>query len=206
MSSFLPKTKWGSCTRCDKTDCACVKIGKDLVCVECNRKEKTEKQIAKSQERNKIRSLTVSTQTKSGYVPADDKLVDNKAAKEFRELVAKKKWFEERRKEMTGKCLFCSGKTEKFNDATFRHSIAHLLPKKDNFGGFPSVATHEDNWIELCYYGNSCHTNFDNAMITLEQLKDTPQWEVIVRKFKKVYPFIAEKEKRNIHYLLLQEL
>src|SRR5690348_2912633 len=77
-------------------------------------------------------------------------------------------WFEERRKEMTGTCLFCGGKTERDNDDTFKFSIAHLLAKRKNM--FPNIACHPDNWIELCHYSNSCHSNFDNGIITWEFL------------------------------------
>jgi len=52
-------------------------------------------------------------------------------------------WFIDRRKEMTGRCVFCKGKTEKDNDETYRRSIAHLLGKRK--AAFPSVATHPDN-------------------------------------------------------------
>src|SRR5690349_16491299 len=53
------------------------------------------------------------------------------------------KWFEERRKEMIGRCVFCGGKTEKDNDATYRCSIAHLLAKRKDYG-CPSVNVHPD--------------------------------------------------------------
>jgi hypothetical protein len=114
------------------------------------------------------------------------------------------KFYEERRKEMTGRCLFCKGKTEKKNDETYRRSIAHLLPKRKN--QFPSIALHPDNWLELCFYGESCHTNFDNGTITWELLRDSAEWEIIADKFKKIYPFIKEEEKKNIPPLLLKEL
>lgn len=42
------------------------------------------------------------------------------------------KWFNERRKEMTGRCIICGGKTEKYNDKTYKRSIAHILKKKNN--------------------------------------------------------------------------
>lgn len=113
-------------------------------------------------------------------------------------------WFLARRGEMTGRCLFCGSKTEKHNDKTYKRSIAHLLAKRPTM--FPSVATNKDNWLELCFYNNSCHTNFDNCMITLELLKDSFEWKLIVEKFKKVYPFIAEREKKNIPEILLKEL
>ena len=57
------------------------------------------------------------------------------------------KWFEERRVEMTGRCVLCNGKTEKNNNETYRRSIHHLLDKRPSM--FPSVAIHPDNWLEL---------------------------------------------------------
>ncbi len=113
-------------------------------------------------------------------------------------------WFKNRRKEMVGVCLFCGGKTEKDNGLTYKRSIAHLLPKRNT--QFPSIAYNRDNWLELCFYGNSCHTNFDNGIITWELLKDSKEWDIIVKKFNKLYPFIDEFEKRNIPALLWQEL
>lgn len=114
-------------------------------------------------------------------------------------------WFLDRRKEMTGYCLLCNGKTTKDNDKEFKRSIAHLLAKRKNM--FPSVASHPSNFIELCFYGNSCHTNMDNNMISLEELKMNDRiWNVIVAKFKKVYPHIAPNETKNIPEILLQEL
>lgn len=38
-------------------------------------------------------------------------------------------FFSEMRKSMTGKCLFCSGKSMKHDDEKFHFSLAHLLPK-----------------------------------------------------------------------------
>lgn len=114
------------------------------------------------------------------------------------------KWFEERRKEMTGVCVFCGGKSEKDNDETYRRSIAHLLAKRKDYG-CPSVKVHPENWLELCHFGNSCHTNFDNGIITWEFLRDSAEWGIIVTKFKKIYPFILESEKKNIPEILLKE-
>jgi hypothetical protein len=113
-------------------------------------------------------------------------------------------WFEARRKEMTGRCVLCNGKSEKSSDEHYRKSIHHLLDKKPTL--FPSVSCHEDNWLELCFFGNSCHTNIHNRTITWELLFDSAEWELIVSKFRKIYPFIAENERKNIHPLLLKEL
>lgn len=189
--SYLPQTNWGDCTQCSNKNCACVKKGKVLICTFCNNANKAKKQIANANERNKLRSL------KQVNVPRE-------TSDELDDKVKKENWFKERRREMTGRCLFCGSKTEKYNDKTYKNSIAHLLAKRPTM--FPSVATNKDNWLELCFYNNSCHANFDNCMITWEFLKDSLEWKVIVDKFKKIYPFIAEKEKKNIPELLLKEI
>jgi len=113
-------------------------------------------------------------------------------------------WFEARRKEMKGRCQLCGGQTEKKNDKTYRSSIHHLFDKRSSM--FPSVSTHEDNWLEVCHFGNSCHDNIHNKTITWELLHDSLEWKIIVDKFRKIYPFIAEAERKNIHPLLLKEL
>lgn len=113
-------------------------------------------------------------------------------------------WFEERRVEMTGRCALCGGKTEKKNDETYRRSIHHLFDKRPTM--FPSVSCHPDNWLEVCFYGNSCHQNIHNRTITWELLMDSAEGKIIVDKFKKIFPFIAENERKNIPEILLKEL
>jgi len=108
------------------------------------------------------------------------------------------RWFKDRQKEMTGKCMNCGGKTEK-DTKNYKCSIAHILPK----AYFKSVATHPDNWIELCFYSNSCHTNFDNHMI---DLIDLHCFDTVIQKFTKIYPFIAPEEKRRIPPILIEYL
>lgn len=106
------------------------------------------------------------------------------------------RWFEDRRKEMTGVCSNCGGKSCKDSDVYFKFSIAHLLPK----AYFPSVKTHPDNWIELCHFGKSCHTNMDNKMLDLTEMAC---WDEIVTKFCIMYPHILPNEKRRIPKVLL---
>jgi hypothetical protein len=113
-------------------------------------------------------------------------------------------WFEERRKEMTGRCVLCNGTTLKKDDENYRKSIHHLFDKRPTM--FPSVSTHPDNWLELCFYGNSCHTNVHNKTITWELLMDSAEAKLIIDKFKKIYPAIAENERKNIPEILLNEL
>lgn len=108
-------------------------------------------------------------------------------------------WFEARRKEMTGRCAHCGGRTTRDDDKLFKHSIAHLLPKRANM--FPSVATHPDNWLELCFFGDSCHTNYDNNILDLTDLNCFNQ---AIEKFERIYPAIDKKERRNIPESLRQ--
>lgn len=108
-------------------------------------------------------------------------------------------WFVERRKEMTGFCKNCGGKSCKHDDKYFKFSIAHILPK----AYFKSVATHPDNWLELCFFGSSCHTNYDTKML---DLMDMNCFDEIIIKFQKIYPAIDKKERKRIPELLLQYL
>jgi len=108
-----------------------------------------------------------------------------------------KRWFEERRKEMTGRCLHCQGKSCKDSDEYFKFSIAHILPKRL----FKSVATHHLNWIELCFWGNSCHTNLDNNALDLTDLNC---FDTVIQRFVAMYPSIDKSERKYIPDALLQ--
>jgi hypothetical protein len=109
------------------------------------------------------------------------------------------RWFNDRHREMKGSCQHCGGKSEK-GRGTYKCSIAHILPKAH----FKSVATHPDNWIELCFYGkNSCHTNFDNYMLDITDLNC---FDEVIRKFVAIYPDIAIAERRRIPQVLLNYL
>ncbi len=116
-------------------------------------------------------------------------------------------FFEAMRPKMKNKCLFCGGSTMKNDDEKYRFSIAHLLPKRPvNKGGFPSVATNKDNWIELCYYNNSCHTNFDNGKISWEFIRDSKEWDIVKEKLLIVLPLVSEEERKHKLYSKLIEL
>jgi len=108
------------------------------------------------------------------------------------------RWFNDRHIEMTGTCMHCGGVTEK-GKPTFRCSVAHLFPK----AYFKSVSTNPDNYIELCFYGKSCHTNFDHGIIDIIELSC---FDKVIEKFIKIYPFIDSKEKRRIPDVLLNYL
>jgi len=109
------------------------------------------------------------------------------------------RWFREVRKSMTGKCMNCGGKTCADNDKEYKRSVAHILPK----AYFKSVATHPDNFLELCFYGNSCHTNLDHHMIDLIELNC---FDTVIQKFTKIYPHIAKDELRRVPPILIEYL
>lgn len=108
----------------------------------------------------------------------------------------KERWFQDRRMEMTGKCRNCQKPSFKNSNEYFRFSIAHILAKRKSM--FPSVATHPENWIELC---GDCHNDLDNCMI---DLTDLSCWDEVVVKFQKIYLSIAPEERKRIPGILLQ--
>lgn len=154
---------------------------------------------------NEIRQLK-----EQAKLPKENKLYriprqSKKKQQELKEQKAEKitggseldRWFKERRKEMVGICANCGSKTTKNNDTYFKHSIAHLLPKRL----FKSIATHPDNWIELCYFEKSCHANYDSHTLDLIDLNC---FDEAIRKFVAMYPDIAPKERKYIPDILLQ--
>lgn len=110
-------------------------------------------------------------------------------------------WFAARHFEMTGLCVFCGNPSCK-GLKEFKNSVAHLFAK----ALFPSIKWHPDNWIELCFYGNSCHTNFDNAMIPFEELKNKIVWFEIIRKTKILYPLLTNQEQGRVPQILIDEV
>lgn len=107
------------------------------------------------------------------------------------------RWFEQRRKEMTGRCANCGAPSCRDNDEYYKFSICHILPK----AYVKSIATNENNWIELCFWGtNSCHTQMDNQLLDMTEMNC---WNEIIDKFQKMYPFINQKERRRIPDILL---
>lgn len=179
---MINKHKWGDCScGCGQTDVPCVKVGKEMFALNCHRRNKAKEQAVKTKEKNAVRSL-------GSYQQLDG---DKKASTS--EL---QRWFEQRAKEMTGTCKHCGGRTTA-NTSSYKCSVAHILPK----AYFKSVATHPLNWIELCFYSNSCHSNFDNYSLDIMELNC---FDEVIEKFIAMYPFIDEKEKRRIPDVLLQ--
>jgi len=158
------------------------------------RPDLVEEKIKQQKERAKKKNASIKTGRALRVLAVTDD-GNREMAKGYAEL---ERWFKERHKEMTGVCMNCGGRTEK-DKTHYKCSVAHLLPK----AYFKSVATHPDNWLELCFYGNSCHTNFDHKMI---DLIDLHCFDTVIQKFVKIYPSIALEERRRIPPILLEYL
>jgi hypothetical protein len=100
---------------------------------------------------------------------------------------------------MTGTCSNCGGKTTKGNLKYERFSICHILEKSK----VKSVAIHPLNFIELCFFNKSCHTNMDNKILEMQDMKC---WSEIQTKFEIIYPLISKDEYRFIPDVLLESL
>ena len=107
------------------------------------------------------------------------------------------KWYRARMKQMTGYCSECHAKTETHIYQYAVYSICHILAKRPAV--CPSVATHPQNWIELC---PDCHREFDTPPFEKDKTiwdkrEEMGFWNVVRDKLVMVYPNIAEDEKRH---------
>lgn len=100
-------------------------------------------------------------------------------------------WFEERRIEMIGKCAHCGSKSCKDNDEYYKFSICHILEKSH----FKTVATHPLNFVELCFWSPSCHTNWDNGVLLTSDLNC---FDTVVERFLILYPLLTKEEKARV--------
>jgi hypothetical protein len=108
-------------------------------------------------------------------------------------------FFSEMRKRCTGKCTFCNRPTTVRSEELWTAAIAHLLPKSK----FVSVATNENNWVELCW---NCHTDFDSAKISWEMIFDSKDIEIIAPKLEAIIHLIPDNERQTKLYSRLIEL
>jgi len=70
---------------------------------------------------------------------------------------------------------------------------AHILPKREGFGGFPSVATHPMNMI---YLHPDIHTNMDN--LGWEYIQKMKTLEVMKKRVAVLLPFLTEQELNRV--------
>jgi len=140
--------------------------------------------------------------------PKEKKAIPQQSEKKKQELkeqrpirISQGDWFVERINEQTGVCMECGGSTVCTEYVYARMTVAHVLPKREDYG-CPSVATHPDAALELCAK-NGCHHKYDNSG---EDVVKMVCWPIAVEKFKRIYPFIAQNERKNIPLVLLQEV
>lgn len=71
-----------------------------------------------------------------------------------------------------------------------REFVAHILPKKKNFGGFPSVATNEDN---VMFLGTrcGCHPDWDSNG---DKRKAMVCYPMAIERFNKFKHLLTPKE------------
>jgi hypothetical protein len=106
------------------------------------------------------------------------------------------RWFQDRRTEMTGYCHHCGNVSSRDDDRYYKFSLAHILPKNI----FKSIKTHPLNSVELCFWNNSCHTNFDHKTL---DLMDLNCFHEVIEKFIAMYPDIAPNERKYIPATML---
>lgn len=94
-------------------------------------------------------------------------------------------WYVEMRNKMTGYCAECGKKSLKDDNEKFTWSICHILPKSI----FKSVATHDANFIELCWLH---HQQFDSSW---NNAKKMYVFELAKEKVNLIKPLIKEKHK-----------
>jgi len=156
--SYLPSSKWGDCTRCDAKNCACVKVGKDLVCIACNNAAKAKKQIDKAKLKNDFRNLKALPENKNAIISKGE--LD--------------KWFDYVATVIKANphCWNCG---EFIPEQYYRHASAHIFPKAH----FESVKTHPLNFLILGA-GCGCHHEFDSSIDAACEMK---VWPTAVLRF-----------------------
>lgn len=135
------------------------------------------------------------------------KPIAKQSAKKKAELKAEKPqrdeqlaWYQQKVEHMDGICMECG---EPINKDIFTFAImtvAHVLPKREN--QFPSVATHEENSLELCVT-NGCHDRYDRSWEDAAQMKI---WPLAVEKVVKMFPRISVSERMHLPDVLRQEI
>ncbi len=69
------------------------------------------------------------------------------------------KWFEKQIAQIPEYCEECGTNLGGWRQVMPRAIIAHILPKRKGFGGFPTVALHPMNRM---FYCPDCHNRYDN--------------------------------------------
>lgn len=115
-------------------------------------------------------------------------------------------WFDNvsRKIEQHPYCLECelNGIHTHIPPSQYRNASAHILPKRDEYG-FPSVATHPENFMGALGTTCGCHYKYDRSWDDASKMK---VWPIAIDKIKKMLPFIAASEIKNLPDIIRQEL
>lgn len=105
-------------------------------------------------------------------------------------------WFIMKKHEMTGTCAEpgCKESTNKYHSVYYRWSICHIAPK----AYCPSVATHPDNYVELCWQH---HSEFDSSF---EKAAKMGVFVEAKRKFNLFKHLMPNSELRKVNPYLLE--
>jgi len=110
------------------------------------------------------------------------------------------KWFEERRKGLTGICQCgCGRKSSKHEDEHYRASCCHVFPKRI----FKSIALHPLNCIERNFW-DGCHSVLDNT--SMDRWVNMADWEDIKERFHILAPLLTDEERVTKFYQHFEKL
>lgn len=87
-------------------------------------------------------------------------------------------------------CMNCGGALQ-----GIKAEVAHVLPKRVN-GGHPELATHLDNAVYLCFWGNNCHARFDD----LAKKKEMPIFARAKKIAEKLKPLTTKVTRELLIY------
>jgi hypothetical protein len=114
------------------------------------------------------------------------------------------KWFKDTATLMKGFCFNCGGTSCKGNIKYQKFSQAHLFAKNDK--AFSSIKSNLLNFVELCYFNNSCHSNFDNNGYEYAKDKMPKLWNLILERAKILIPLMTQQEQARIPKIILNNL
>jgi hypothetical protein len=118
----------------------------------------------------------------------------------------KELWFKARRTDLTGTCQCgCGESSQKKDKIYFRHSIAHIFPKRL----FPSIEYHPLNFVERRFWataggGSACHSIMDDT--SMDRWPNMGDWPDIKAKFYILAPLLTPEEKATKFYTQLEKL
>ena len=101
-------------------------------------------------------------------------------------------WFE-RTMKIVDKNPYCWECGKYIPKSFYRAACAHILPKRKTYG-FPSVSTHELNFLVLGA-GCGCHAKFDNSWDDASKMK---VWNIALERIKIMLPDVSEGEIKNL--------